>query len=181
MIPLLSALDAVVKRAISPIDDAEQVWYSFLDEEKGSAVAPKRNIVDPVEDSTWELFCFEHNMHDLAQDDVKSELAPSHRPLRGEALELFTAMVISIIPTSFPEAKEKKCLKAFLKITTKLRSRTKPSGTRHLLKSRLPCASVTRMHHASACSAFSVRRTLGALPLWASANIKLAFFAGNAI
>ena len=71
---------------------------------KESAVAPKGNIVDPAEDPTWELFCLENNMHELAQDDEKSELAPSHRPLRGVALGLFTAMVTRIIPTSSSEA-----------------------------------------------------------------------------
>ena len=58
-----------------------------------------RTACDPAEDPTWELFCLEHNMHELAQDDEKSELAPSHRPLRGVALGLFTAMVTRIIPT----------------------------------------------------------------------------------
>ena len=91
---------------------------------EGSAVAPKGNIFDPMEDPTWELFCLEHNMHELAQDDDKSELAPSHRPLRGVALGLFTAMVTRIIPTSSPEAKGEGCLQALLKETTKLRSRT---------------------------------------------------------
>ena len=60
-----------------------------------------------AEDPAWELFCLEHNMHELAQDDEKSELALSHRPLRGVALGLFTAMVTSITPTPSPEAKGK--------------------------------------------------------------------------
>ena len=76
-----------------------------------------------AEGPAWELFCLEHNMHELAQDDDKSGLAPSHRPLRGVALGLFTAMVTRIIPTSSPEAKGEGCLKALLKETTKLRSR----------------------------------------------------------
>ena len=75
-------------------------------------------------DPTWELFRLGHNMHEMAQDDDKSELAPSHRPLRGVALGLFTPMVTRIIPTSSPEAKGEGCIKAFLKETTKLRSRT---------------------------------------------------------
>ena len=33
-------VDPVVQRTQSPIDDAQRVRYSFLDEEKGSAVAP---------------------------------------------------------------------------------------------------------------------------------------------
>ena len=74
-------------------------------------------------------------MHELAQDEEKSELAPSHRPLRGVRLglvdgvhrvsehpltsfemgdtkgegcaDLFTAMVTRIIFTSSPEAHPK--------------------------------------------------------------------------
>ena len=57
-------------------------------------------------------------------DDDESELVQSHRPLRGVALGLFTAMVTRIIPTSSPEAKGEGCPKALLKETTKLRSQT---------------------------------------------------------
>ena len=63
-------------------------------------------------------------MHELAQDDDKSEPAPSHRPSRGVAFGLFLAVVTRTIPTSSPEAKGEGCLKALLKETTKLRSRT---------------------------------------------------------
>ena len=90
----------------------------------------KTNIKQPLlfgpdeEDPTWELFCLDHNFHELAQDDDESELVQPHRPLRGVALGLFTAMVTRIIPTSSPEAKGEGCLKALLKETTKLRSRT---------------------------------------------------------
>ena len=76
------------------------------------------------EDPNWELFCLDHNLHELAQDDDESELAPSHRPRRGVALGLFTAMVTRIIPSASPEAKGEGCLKALMKETTKLRSRT---------------------------------------------------------
>ena len=91
---------------------------------KGSSVAPKGNIVDRAEDPTWEFVCLEHNMHELAQDDEKPELAPSHRPLRGVALGLSIAMVTRIIPNSSPEVKGEGCLKALIKETTKLRSRS---------------------------------------------------------
>ena len=84
------------------IDPKGNIVDPHAHDRKGSTGAPKGNIVDPAEDPTWELFCFEHNMHELAQDDEKSELAPSHRPLRGVALGLFTAMVTRIIPTSSP-------------------------------------------------------------------------------
>ena len=77
-----------------------------------------------AEDPAWELFCLGHNMHELAQDDDKLELAPSHRPLRGVALGLFTTIVTRITPTSSPEAQGEGCLKALLNQTTKLLSRT---------------------------------------------------------
>ena len=89
-----------------------------------SSAAGKVCDLADAEDPAWELFCLEHNMHELAQDDEKSGLAPSHRPLRGVALGLFTDMVTRIIPTSSPEAKGEGCLKALLKETTKLRSTT---------------------------------------------------------
>ena len=76
------------------------------------------------EDPNWELFCLDRNIHELAQDDDESELVQSHRPLRGVALGLFTAMVTRIIPTSSPEAQGEGCFKALLEETMKLRSRT---------------------------------------------------------
>ena len=83
------------------------------------------STVEPAEtDPSWELFCLDHNMHELAQDDDESELAQSHRPRHGVALGLFTAMVTRLIPNASPEAKGEGCLKALLKETTKLRSRT---------------------------------------------------------
>ena len=85
---------------------------------------PRETLLrNPAEDPTWELFCLEHNMHELAQDDEKSELAPSHRPLRGVALGLFTAMVTRTIPTSSPEATGEGCIRALLKETSKRRAK----------------------------------------------------------
>ena len=75
---------------------------------------PTRPLCVRVLDSTGEL----------GQDDDEFELAQSHRPRHGVALGLFTAMVTRIIPNASPEAKGEGCLKALLKETTKLRSRT---------------------------------------------------------
>ena len=75
-------------------------------------------------DPNWELFCLEHGMHMLAQDDEDSVLVHDHRPRNGVALGLYTALVTRIIPSSSPEAKGEGCMKALLKETTKLRSRT---------------------------------------------------------
>jgi hypothetical protein len=63
-------------------------------------------------------------MHVLSQDHEDSVLVDDHRPRNGVALGLFTAMVTRIIPSSSPEAKGEGCLRALLKETTKLRSRT---------------------------------------------------------
>ena len=72
------------------------------------------------EDPNWEFLCLDHSIHELAQDDDESELCvvQSHRPVRGVALGLFTAMVTRIIPTSSPEAKGEGCPKALMKETT---------------------------------------------------------------
>ena len=63
-------------------------------------------------------------MHVLSQDHENSVLVDDHRPRNGVALGLFIAMVTRIIPSSSPEAKGEGCLRALLKETTKLRSRT---------------------------------------------------------
>ena len=94
----------------------------FLDKPKNKhkeASVPGTPLFGPDEgDPNWELFCFEHNIHELAQDDEEFGLVQSHRPLRGVALGLFTAMVTRIIPTSSPEAKGEGCPKALMKETT---------------------------------------------------------------
>ena len=94
-------------------------------ENKKASVEQRAPLFGPdAPDPNWELFCLEHGMHELAQDDGPSEPASAHRPKNGLALGLFTAMVTRIIPASSPEAKSEGCLQALLKETTKLRSRT---------------------------------------------------------
>ena len=75
-------------------------------------------------DNDWELFCLEHGMHAIAQDDEESTVVQSHRPLRGVALGMYTGLVTRVIPASDPESKSAGCLKALLKETQKLRDRT---------------------------------------------------------
>ena len=77
-----------------------------------------------VDDPMWELFCLEHGMHAIAQDDEQSTVVPSHRPLRGVAVGMYCGLVTRVIPATDPESKSEGCLKALLKETNKLRDRT---------------------------------------------------------
>ena len=101
-----------------------------------------------------------------------SYVAPSHRPLRGVALGLFTAMVTRIILTSSPEAKGEGCLKVLLKETTKLRSRA--VWDESLVEE---WSAVRKQDPSASCGrVFSIlgEKKLSAMPLKASVNIKLA-------
>ena len=63
-------------------------------------------------------------MHAIAQDDENSTVVPSHRPLRGVAVGMYTGLVTRVIPASDPESKSSGRVKALLKETEKLRNRT---------------------------------------------------------
>ena len=115
--------------AVTVCDPAgNQPSADFLDKPKTEikkASVPGTPLFGPeTDDPGWELYCLEHGMHALAQDDDESEPVYAHRPKCAMALGLFTAMVTRIIPSSAPEAKSEGCLKALLKETNKLRSRT---------------------------------------------------------
>ena len=71
---------------------------------KEIVVALWRNIVDPAEEPTWDLFYLAHSMREQAQDDEESELVLSHRLLRSVVLGLFTARVTRIIVILSSEA-----------------------------------------------------------------------------
>ena len=93
---------------------------------KGSAVAPEGNIVDPIidiDDPCWQLFCLEHGIDPVLGAQGSERKEGGHRPRHDPCVfGVWSALVTRLIPAKSPEFHSQPCTEALDKELGTLRS-----------------------------------------------------------